>query len=45
MAHLPAFPRPEFTPVETVWRYLRQNWLSNTVLEVYDTTVDAACEA
>ena len=24
---------PELNPVENVWRYLRQNWLSNTVFE------------
>jgi hypothetical protein len=32
-------------PVENVWQYLRQNWLSNTVFENYDAIVDAACEA
>jgi len=40
---LPAVPRPN--PVENVWLYLRQNWLSNTVFENYDAIVDAACEA
>jgi transposase len=24
---------PELNPVENVWQYLRQNWLSNTVFE------------
>ena len=44
-ADLPAFPRPELNPVENVWHYLRQNWLSNTVIENYDAIVDAACAA
>ena len=41
-ADLPAFPRPGLNPVENVWQYLRQNWLSNTVFENYDAIVDAA---
>ena len=36
---------PELNPVENVWQYLRQNWLSNTVFENYDAIVDAACTA
>src|ERR1700756_4551207 len=36
---------PELNPVENVWQYLRQNWLSNTVFENYDAIVDAACKA
>ena len=36
---------PELYPVENVWQYLRQNWLSNTVFENYDAIVDAACAA
>jgi hypothetical protein len=36
---------PELNPVENVWQYLRQNWLSNTVFEDYDAIVDAACQA
>src|ERR1700723_4765517 len=36
---------PELNPVENVWQYLRQNWLSNTVFENYDAIVDAACNA
>ncbi len=36
---------PELNPVENVWQYLRQNWLSNRVFETYDDIVDAACEA
>ena len=33
---------PELNPVENVWQYLRQNWLSNTVFENYDAIIDAA---
>ena len=36
---------PELNPVENVWQYLRQNWLSNTVFENSDAIVDAACAA
>jgi transposase len=36
---------PELNPVENIWQYLRQNWLSNTVFENYDAIVDAACYA
>jgi hypothetical protein len=36
---------PELNPVENVWQYLRQNWLSNRVFETYDAIVEAACEA
>ena len=34
---------PGLNPVENVWQYLRQNWLSNTVFENYDAIIDAAC--
>ena len=36
---------PELNPVENVWQYLRQNWLSNRVFENYDAIIDAACHA
>ena len=36
---------PELNPVENVWRYLRQNWLSNRVFESYEAIIAAACEA
>ena len=36
---------PELNPLENVWQYLRQNWLSNTVFENYDAIVDSACAA
>jgi hypothetical protein len=36
---------PELNPVENIWRYLRQNWLSSTVLEDYHDIIDAGCNA
>jgi hypothetical protein len=31
--------------IETIWQYLRQNWLSNRVFDTYEAIIDAACEA
>jgi transposase len=43
---LPLPPRsPELNPVENVWQYLRQNWLSNRLFDTYEAIVEAACEA
>ena len=36
---------PELNPVENIWQYLRENWLSNRVFETYDDIIDAACDA
>jgi len=36
---------PELNPVENVWQYLRQTWLSNRVFETYDAILDAGCDA
>jgi transposase len=36
---------PELNPVENVWQYLRQNWLSNRVFDTYEDILDAGCEA
>jgi hypothetical protein len=36
---------PELNPVENVWQYLRQNWLSNRVFDSYDAIIDATCDA
>lgn len=36
---------PELNPVENVWQYLRQNWISNRVFDSYDDIIDAACSA
>ena len=36
---------PELNPVENIWQYIRQNWLSSRVFETYDAIIDAGCEA
>lgn len=36
---------PELNPVEMVWQYMRQNWLSNRIFEDYDAILDAASDA
>ena len=36
---------PELNPVENLWQYLRQNWLSNRVFESYDAILKAGCDA
>jgi transposase len=36
---------PELNPAESIWQYLRANWLSNRVFETYDAIIDAVCEA
>ena len=36
---------PELNPVENIWQFLRQNYLSNRVFETYEAIVDACCEA
>jgi transposase len=36
---------PELNPVENVWQFLRDNWLSNRVFKSYDDLVDHCCEA
>ncbi|GAB6052852.1 hypothetical protein JCM17960_16720 [Magnetospira thiophila] len=36
---------PELNPVENIWQYMRQNWLSNRVFDSYDAIVEACCDA
>jgi len=36
---------PELNPVENVWQFMRDNWLSNRILKSYDDLVDHCCEA
>jgi transposase len=36
---------PELNPVENVWQYLRQNWLSSRVFQTYEDILDAGCDA
>jgi hypothetical protein len=43
---LPLPPQsPELNPVENVWQYIRDNWLSNRVFASYDDIVALSCEA
>ena len=43
---LPLPPRaPELNPVENVWQFLRDNWLSNRVFKTYDDIVVHCCDA
>jgi hypothetical protein len=35
----------ELNPIENVLRYLRQNWLSNSVFKNYDAIIVATCAA
>ena len=44
LLHLP--PRaPELNPVENVWQFLRDNWLSNKIFRSYEQIVELSCEA
>ena len=36
---------PELNPVENVWQFMRDNWLSNRVFKSYDDIVDHGCDA
>jgi transposase len=36
---------PELNPVENVWQFLRDNWLSNRIFQTYDDIVDQCCNA
>ena len=43
---LPLPPRsPGPNPVENVWPFMRDNWLSNRVFDSYDDIVGLCCEA
>ena len=43
---MPLPPRcPELNPVENVWQFMRDNWLSNRIFSSYDDIVDHCCFA
>ena len=43
---MPLPPRsPELNPVENIWQFIRDNWLSNRVFDSYDDIVAQCCEA
>jgi transposase len=36
---------PELNPVETIWHYMRENWLSNRIFTSYTDILDHCCDA
>jgi len=43
---LPLPPRsPELNPVENIWQFMRDNWLSNRIFNSYDEIVAVCCDA
>ena len=43
---LPLPPRaPELNPVENIWQFMRDNWLSNRIFKSFDKIVAICCEA
>ena len=36
---------PELNPVENIWQFIRENWLSNRIFKSYDDIVDHCCHA
>jgi hypothetical protein len=36
---------PELNPVENIWQFMRDNWLSNRVFTSYPNIVDHCCHA
>lgn len=44
LLHLPPYS-PELNPVENIWQFLRQNYLSNRVFSTYQDILDACCDA
>ena len=44
LVELPPYS-PELNPVERIWLYLRERFLSLRILDDYDAIVDACCDA
>ena len=43
---LPLPPKcPALNPVENIWQFRRDNWLSNTIFETCDDIVQSCCQA
>jgi transposase len=36
---------PDLNPVENVWQFLRENWLSNRIFTSYEAILDHCCAA
>ena len=46
LPRIPLPPRsPELNPVENIWQFMRDNWLSNRIFDSYDHIVALCCEA
>jgi putative transposase len=43
--HRTATQMSRVNPVENVWQFMRDNWLSNRIFKSYDDLVDHCCEA
>ncbi len=42
---IPAVRSPELNPVENVWQFVRDNWLSNRIFGSYQDILDHCCDA
>jgi transposase len=42
---MPLPKAPELNPVENLWQFIRENWLSNRIFRSYDDILDHACAA
>jgi transposase len=43
---LPLPPKaPELNPVENIWQFIRDNWLSNRIFRSYNDILDHCCHA
>ena len=43
---VPLPPRlPELNPVENIWQFMRDNWLSNRIFSSYEALLSLCCEA
>jgi transposase len=43
---LPLPPKcPELNPVENIWQFMRDNWLSNRIFSSYEALLGLCCEA
>src|SRR3954470_5950031 len=36
---------PELNPVENIWQFMRENWISNRIFASYSDILDHCCEA
>ena len=42
---VPLPPNPELNPIENIWQFMCDNWLSNCVFTCYDNIVGHCCWA